>query len=89
MASSTEKATFLSAPHDEPLDLRAIASLIGLLLLGLVDNQILSPVLREIAGTFDVSIGRVGATVSGYALAAAAAALVVGPLSDSAGRRRA
>jgi len=87
LASSTEKATFLSAPHDEPLDLRAIASLIGLLLLGLVDNQMLSPVLREIAGTFDVSIGRVGATVSGYALAAAAAALVVGPLSDSAGRR--
>jgi predicted MFS family arabinose efflux permease len=68
------------------LEVRAAASLIGLLLLGLVDNQILSPVLREIASSFQVSIGGVGATVTGYALAAAAAALIIGPLSDRFGR---
>jgi predicted MFS family arabinose efflux permease len=70
------------------LDLRSSAALIGLLLIGLVDNQILSPVLRDIAESFEVSIGRVGTTVSGYALAAATAALVVGPLSDRSGRRK-
>lgn len=71
----------------EGLEVRATASLLALLLLGLVDNQILSPVLREIASSFQVSIGRVGATVTGYALAAATAALIIGPLSDRFGRR--
>jgi len=64
-----------------------VASLIGLLMLGLVDNQILSPILPEIASSFAVDVARVGLTVSGYALAAALAALVVGSLSDR-GRRR-
>ncbi len=79
----------VSTDHDsaERTQTRAIASLIGLLLLGLVDNQILSPLLPEMASSFRVSVGRIGATVSGYALAAAAAALVVGPLSDRGGRR--
>jgi predicted MFS family arabinose efflux permease len=76
-----------SPQAEDGLGLRAIAVLIGLLLLGLVDNQILSPVLREIAASFDVSVGLVGMTVTGYALAAACAALFFGPLSDRTGRR--
>lgn len=65
----------------------ALASLFFLLLLGLVDNQILSPVLPEIAASFAVRVEWVGATVAGYALAAASSALVIGPLSDRRGRR--
>ena len=64
-----------------------VGSLTGLLMLGLVDNQILSPILPDVASSFAVGVGRVGLTVSGYALAAALAALVVGPLSDRGARR--
>jgi predicted MFS family arabinose efflux permease len=71
----------------DPFQGKAVVSLIGLLMLGLVDNQILSPILPEIASSFRVGVGRVGVTVSGYALAAAAAALIVGPLSDRLSRR--
>jgi predicted MFS family arabinose efflux permease len=77
----------LGSQEGDGLEIRAVAVLIALLLLGLVDNQILSPVLREIAASFHVSVGRVGMTVTGYALAAAGAALVIGPLSDRIGRR--
>ncbi|MGH9460182.1 MAG: MFS transporter [Vicinamibacteria bacterium] len=65
----------------------AVGSLIGLLTLGLVDNQILSPIIPDVASSLAVSVGRVGLTVSGYALAAAAAGLVVAPLSDRGARR--
>ncbi|MFQ5792853.1 MAG: MFS transporter, partial [Acidobacteriota bacterium] len=78
----------VSPLREESLEIRAFASLMGLLLLGLVDNQILSPILPEIALSFGVTVGLIGVTVSGYALAAAMAALVVGPLSDRTGRRR-
>lgn len=64
-----------------------VGSLIGLLMLGLMDTQILAPILPDVALSFGVSVGRVGLTVSGYALAAAAAALIIGPLSDRSKRR--
>jgi predicted MFS family arabinose efflux permease len=64
-----------------------IGSLIGLLMLGLVDNQILSPIIPDVAASLAVGVGRIGLTVSGYALAAAAAGLVVAPLSDRGARR--
>ena len=86
--SSIETQTTVTSEATGEIDIRSAAALIGLLLVGLVDNQILSPVLRDIASSFHVSVGRIGTTVSGYALAAAAAALVVGPLSDRGGRRR-
>ena len=86
--SSVRAEPAVSSETIGEIDVRSAAALIGLLLVGLVDNQILSPVLRDIAASFQVSVGRVGTTVSGYALAAAAAALVVGPLSDRGGRRR-
>jgi predicted MFS family arabinose efflux permease len=64
-----------------------VGSLIGLLMLGLVDNQILSPIIPDVASSLAVSVGHVGLTVSGYALAAAAAGLIVAPLSDRGARR--
>jgi len=64
-----------------------VASLIGLLTLGLVDNQILAPILPEIASSFEIGAAQVGLTVFGYGLAAALAALIIGPLSDRAARR--
>jgi len=67
---------------------RELLTLFALLLLGQVDSQILSPILPQIASSFGVTVARVGASVAGYSLAAAAIALVVGPLSDRHGRRR-
>ena len=61
--------------------------LLSLLGLGVLDSQILAPVLPEIARSFGTSESAIGGTVSGYAIAAAISALVVGPLSDSHGRK--
>ena len=72
---------------DQTVPLKLIVSLIGLLTVGLVDNQVLAPLLPEIGASFGVGPARVGLTVSGYALAAALAALIIGPLSDRAARR--
>lgn len=57
--------------------------------LGNSDNQMLSPLLPLIAGEFNRDVGQVGGLmISAYALAAATAALLVGPISDKFGRRR-
>jgi predicted MFS family arabinose efflux permease len=61
--------------------------LVGLLTLGLVDSQVVALLLPEIARSLDTTDAWVGRTVSGYAVAAAAAALVVAPRSDRLGRR--
>ena len=66
---------------------RLVLVLFALLTLGLVDTQVLAPLLPEIArglGTTESSVGR---SVSGYAIAAAIAALLIGPRSDHRGRR--
>lgn len=56
--------------------------------LGNSDNQMVSPLLPLIAGEFNLEVGRVGGLmIPAYALAAAGAALLVGPLSDKFGRR--
>lgn len=73
--------------ESSPLSIKELSTLFALLLLGQVDAQILSPLLPEIASTFGVSPGKVGTSVGGYSLAAATAALVIGPLSDRRGRR--
>ncbi len=44
---------------------KVVASLIGLLTLGLVDNQILAPILPEIGSSFGVEAAQVGLTVMG------------------------
>ncbi len=60
-----------------------------LFFLGVGDAQIISPLLPLMATEFGIPIGAVGKLIgSVYALAAAAAALIIGPLSDRYGRRR-
>jgi predicted MFS family arabinose efflux permease len=74
----------------------AKASLVMMILLlvfflGTSDNQMISPLLLLIANDlgYGDQVGDVGTLIfPAYALAAAAAALVVGPLSDKHGRRR-
>lgn len=63
-----------------------IAQLLLTLFLGLLDAQILSPLLPVLAEEFGVSPAQMGAVVTGYACAAAMCALVIGPLSDRWGR---
>jgi predicted MFS family arabinose efflux permease len=66
--------------------LRLFGLLLGILLLGLADVQIISPILPKLAEDFSVSPAMMGTAVSAYAIAAALWALVVGPLSDQIGR---
>lgn len=80
----TMRAESVARATDET---RLVLVLFALLTLGLVDTQVLAPLLPEIArglGTTESSVGR---TVSGYAIAAAIAALLIGPRSDHRGRR--
>ena len=72
----------------EASEARTIATLVSLLTLGLTDNQLLSPILPEIAASLGVSVASIALTVTGYAIAAALAALVAGPMSDRTGRGR-
>lgn len=62
--------------------------LFGVLFLGVSDAQLIPPLLAPIANALDTSAGRMGTIVTVYALAAAAAALLLGPLSDRIGRKR-
>ncbi|MFY9610552.1 MAG: MFS transporter [Blastocatellia bacterium] len=65
-----------------------MAILFLIFFLGNSDNQMVSPLLPLIAGEFNLDVGRVGGLmIPAYALAAASAALLVGPLSDKFGRR--
>ena len=71
-----------------PGEKRTVATLVSLLTLGLVDAQLLSPILTEIAASLDTSPEDIGRTVIGYAICAALAALIAGPVSDHTGRGR-
>lgn len=66
-----------------------IAILFLIFFLGSSDNQMISPLLPLIAREFGMKEGEVGQVIGpAYALAAATAALLIGPLSDRFGRRR-
>ena len=54
--------------------------------LGLLDQQVLTPLIAALAEGLEVGVADVGFAVSTYSFAAALAALVIGPLSDSRGR---
>jgi predicted MFS family arabinose efflux permease len=62
--------------------------LFGVLFLGVSDTQLVPPLLASIALDFNVSPGKAGIIVTSYSLAAAAFALVAGPLSDRIGRKK-
>jgi predicted MFS family arabinose efflux permease len=68
-----------------------MAILLLIFFLGTSDNQMISPLLPLMARDFGYGneVGRVGELIlPAYALAAAAAALLIGPISDKYGRRR-
>ena len=55
--------------------------------LGLLDQQVLTPLIAALAEGLDVGVPDVGLAISAYAFAAAFAGLVIAPLSDARGRR--
>ncbi|MCY3747639.1 MAG: MFS transporter [Acidobacteria bacterium] len=55
--------------------------------LGLLDQQVVTPLIAALAAGLGVGVADVGLAISAYSFAAAAAALVMGPLSDARGRR--
>jgi len=63
-----------------------MALLLSVLLLGLIDVQIFSPILPLLAKDFNISVARAGIAVTAYAITAAAWVLFIGPLSDRFGR---
>ncbi len=63
-----------------------ILALLLLLFLGLLDVQIISPILPKLAASFHTTIAAMGMAVTVYAGAASACALVIGPLTDHYGR---
>jgi len=66
-----------------------IAILFLIFFLGSSDNQMISPLLPLIAREFGLTEGEVGQVIGpAYALAAATAAMLIGPISDRFGRRR-
>lgn len=82
--SKTEQAQ--SATPSRSLAVMTILLLV--FFLGTSDNQMISALLPKIASDLGLSEGEVGKLMLPvYALAAAAAALIIGPLSDRAGRR--
>lgn len=62
--------------------------LFGVLFLGVSDTQLVAPLLPLIAKDLGTTAGHAGIIVTTYSLAAAAFALVVGPLSDRVGRKK-
>ena len=62
--------------------------LFGVLFLGVSDTQLVAPLLPLIAFDLSTTPGHAGIIVTTYSLAAAAFALIVGPLSDRVGRKK-
>lgn len=88
-APQTKKAGVSDDASSPPHAGIVIAILFLIFFLGSSDNQMISPLLPLMAREFGVKEGEVGQVIGpAYALAAATAALLIGPISDRFGRRR-
>lgn len=88
-ASKTQQAETGDQTTSPPRAGIVIAILFLIFFLGSSDNQMISPLLPLIASEFGMKEGEVGQVIGpAYALAAATAALLIGPISDRYGRRR-
>jgi predicted MFS family arabinose efflux permease len=88
-APKTKQADASESPSAPARAGIVIAILFLIFFLGSSDNQMISPLLPLIANEFGMKEGEVGQVIGpAYALAAATAALLVGPISDRFGRRR-
>ena len=87
-ASKTQPAETGNQTSSPPRAGIVIAILFLIFFLGSSDNQMISPLLPLIANEFGLKEGEVGQVIGpAYALAAATAALLIGPISDRYGRR--
>src|SRR5438552_3854048 len=79
----------ISAPASPPARAGIVIAILFLIFfLGSSDNQMISPLLPLISREFGLNEGEVGQLIGpAYALAAAAAAMLIGPISDRFGRR--
>ena len=88
-APKTQQAEAGNQKSSPPRAGIVIAILFLIFFLGSSDNQMISPLLPLIAREFGMKEGEVGQVIGpAYALAAATAALLIGPISDRFGRRR-
>ena len=89
MAAKTNQAEASAQADPTPKAGVVMGILFLIFFLGQSDNQMISPLLPLIAAELHIEVGRAGELMGpAYALAAAAAALLIGPLSDNLGRRR-
>ena len=65
----------------------SLLSLVTFLTVGLADSQLVAPILPVIALGLGTGVEEIGTSVTFYSVAAAAAALTVGPSSDRFGRK--
>lgn len=77
-----------NAPPGSQSTTRSAFILFGILFLGVSDNQLIPPLLPQMARELGIAPGRAGLLVTVYALAAALFALVSGAASDRLGRKR-
>ncbi|MBI4455936.1 MAG: MFS transporter [Acidobacteria bacterium] len=78
----------ISRPGSQASKTGAVLTLLFLILfIGVLDNQVILPILSLIAVTFHRSVAELGWVVTAYALGAAVLNLLFGPLSDSFGRK--
>lgn len=90
-ADASEEANIPGgAPTSAPARAGVVIAILFLIFfLGSSDNQMISPLLPLIAREFGLKEGAVGQLIGPtYALAAAIAAMLIGPMSDRFGRRR-
>src|ERR1700741_2710329 len=88
-APTTKQAADAEQTTSPPRSGIVIAILFLIFFLGSRDNQMISPLLPLIAKEFGLNKGEVGQFIGpAYALAAATAAMLIGPISDRFGRRR-
>ncbi|HLG15953.1 MAG TPA: MFS transporter [Blastocatellia bacterium] len=88
-ATTTDSAHTPAQSKSPPRAVVVMVVLLFIFFLGTSDNSMISPLLPLIAAEVGLEVGRVGSMIlPAYAIAAAAASLVIGPVSDRLGRRK-
>src|SRR3954453_5778676 len=85
---SLARVNIASVSGEKAFQWKVALVLFGVLFLGVSDTQLVAPLLPLIARDFGISPGSAGMIVTTYSLAAAAFALIVGPVSDRVGRKK-
>ena len=78
----------LNRPVSKSRPATVLILLFLILFIGVVDNQVVLPILALIAATFQRSASDLAPVITAYAFSAATLNLLFGPLSDHMGRKR-